>query len=524
MKILFFQPFVGIWEHSLLEFQLAKILTNKTNSVTILNCEGVFKGICATRQHFGLGSENNLLELKQICLQCKSNSKVGKKYLTGINFESITTHFIEEDTTLDETMEIIPVEESLNREDFRAGLYELVLRHKKRVVSLSDIEKQELIESAWNYRITKKFAERYLSENKFDCVVIYNPQYSINSAFSSVAKKMGIKVIYISAPGNLDQMKTSLRIYDWFKFLLKDPALTYWERDSLHVKQSEFSQIARHKKVNFQAKSAFTYSEKAKGLSTREFFGIKEKHILLMAMSSYDEYLAAQYANLFPTEILDSKVFNNQNEWLKFTIDWAKDNKDLALVIRPHPREFPNKRESRKAPVNAELFEIITNRPKNVYIDSPEYKFPLHDHFKEINGVIISWSNVALEALLEGIPVVGYDENICLFPNNIFFSGQSKKEYLKNLELLLRARRSSEHIENASKWFTFSTIRGSVFLGGPLEERFPFKHLPFRSGVFYRVRKTFPNLFKSIDTLLPVRNRDTERILQILKGDKDSLF
>ena len=63
-------------------------------------------------------------------------------------------------------------------------------------------------------------------------------------------------------------------------------------------------------------------------------------------MISTDESFAAYVINAFPKSKYISNVYKDQTEWVLSTIDYFKSKKDYGLIIRIHPREFKNKRES----------------------------------------------------------------------------------------------------------------------------------------------------------------------------------
>jgi hypothetical protein len=529
VRILIFQPFSGIWDHSLLEFQLAKILGKRQFEITIVNCGGVFKGICAVRQNYGMSLTSNHEQMIQLCRKCKVASDMGLqanpkmvRIVMGDRFKSDSENVWESEEIFKPNSEILL--DQIQKSEVRATLYELILKFKKRDLILSEEEAKYLNDAIANYRISKQLSERILDENDFDAVLIYNPQYAINTAMAEAANKRGVRVYYTSATGSLSEMKTTLRIYDWFKFLLRDPALTKWNLNRDIASKSDLVRIRRHQKLSQKATSAFTYSARARGQSVRAKFGIDQRKIFLLAMSSYDEYSAAKIATLFPTEMTESEVFKDQTAWLKFTIQWFSKLNDTALIIRPHPREIPNKRDSQSAPVNLEFEAVLKNLPANVYLDDPNDKFSLYDHFREIDGVLVSWSNVGLESLMHGIPVVGYDKNLCAYPESLYLTGQSLSTYESNLQLLLDTPRSPTIAQSANNWFAFSNLKNALFLGGPIEKRFPLKFLPFAQGVFYRLRRKFTKTMYWLDLHFPPPHKPLTNLESLLKGDQDSLI
>ena len=72
-----------------------------------------------------------------------------------------------------------------------------------------------------------------------------------------------------------------------------------------------------------------------------------DQKLVVAMMSSYDEYIAARAIDEVPSE--SEFLFPSQLEWIRALIEWFKTRPALFLLIRVHPREFPNKREATKS-------------------------------------------------------------------------------------------------------------------------------------------------------------------------------
>jgi hypothetical protein len=96
----------------------------------------------------------------------------------------------------------------------------------------------------------------------------------------------------------------------------------------------------------------------------------------------------------------------------------------LALIIRIHPRELPNKRENRTSANAERLRELLVNLPDNVIVNWPEDKLSIYDLLQRVDLVLSAWSTVLLEASLFGCPIilprnpVSYYEVIADFVSN----------------------------------------------------------------------------------------------------------
>ena len=82
-------------------------------------------------------------------------------------------------------------------------------------------------------------------------------------------------------------------------------------------------------------------------------------------------------------------------DWIKFTVEWVSSRPDLFLIIRVHPREFPNKRESVTSEQAIALSKFFEHLPKNVAINWPSDSISLHD--------LIRITDVGLNATLYNV-------------------------------------------------------------------------------------------------------------------------
>ena len=133
-------------------------------------------------------------------------------------------------------------------------------------------------------------------------------------------------------------------------------------------------------------------------------------------------------------------------------------------------------------------------------------------------------SNVGLESLMQGIPVVGYDKNLCAYPEDLYLTGQNIATYESNLKLLLETPKSSKIAQAANDWFAFSNFENALFLGGPIEQRLPLRLLPFSESIFYRVRQKFTKTMYWLDLHFRTSDKPIRNLESLLKGERDSLI
>jgi hypothetical protein len=193
-------------------------------------------------------------------------------------------------------------------------------------------------------------------------------------------------------------------------------------------------------------------------------------------------------------------------------------------VIRPHPREFPNKRDSAKSE-HVKLWEdLFTNLPSNVYLDSPELKNSVFDHFSEIDCLVTGWSAVGLEGMFHGIPCVTFDDRLPPFPSSIHFSGSTAEEYYKNLLLGINMGRSEKIRADAHKWAAYNWVSGSVRTSGQMRDFPIIKNIRILRRAIDFFGTKYPNYTKLIEARMGWVGRDREKIVNLIRNKNDSFL
>ena len=409
------------------------------------------------------------------------------------------------------------------------ALYELVLKFKKRNLDF-DVAQQVLLHSEiTNLLLMEKAFVQILEVVKPDICISYNPTYGLPGLALDLAASKGIKSYFYCGTNAVSEAFSTVRIWDWAKYGKMDPALETWEKHK--TQEMNFyakSRTIRHFKSISKGKSPWTYSAKSKGLSTHKVFDIpKSSRIVLAALSSEDEVFAAQLRGLIPLGT-HSNVFTSQSNWIEELIDWVSSYPDIVLIIRLHPREFPNKRETQLAE-NANSWDFLNgNLPSNIRIDHPMVQFPLEDHLKVIDVFTTGWSSSALEALYHEIPVVTYDQKLPNYPADIHKTGSSKETYFSNLQGARYEGRSSTKRQDAIEGVFHSYFKGSIRLGGTLQYKGCLSNNPlsrFGWRVINRVGNTILGAnIRLLESKASAPKKDRSLLADLLLNTRDNLY
>ena len=526
LKVLFFTPHAALWAHTASEALLAKSLSEHGIEVSYLTC-GRAMNYCAVMTSRRMPPGVSLAETAALCALCRRSAK---RISTIYNFplSEMADHISASELddcaqrardavaarTLDTTLFGVLVG--------RLALYEFTLAHKKMSTELTDEQWVEYGIYLENSLISLVSMANYLKTHRPDAVVAYSPQYSNINPATQYALGQGIRVVFIENGTNIADRLGTMRIWDWAVHGLVNPALRYWKATELNrVTAASAGKVTSHfmQLLSGQHFAVFSpvYSGDA-GLRSR--WNVREdQRVVTITLSSYDEAYAALLIGGFPESKVFSDVFRTQAEWLRATIDWAAGRPDIFLVVRVHPRDFPNKREQRHSEQSVLLRDILATVPDNVHINWPAEDVSLYDLLDVTDVLTTGWSVTALEAMSLGIPVVTYDSNLPSYPADVMRTGRSAEAYFENLDLALAAGWDFANVVNGFRWMAYNFDTCTV----PVSRALSLLEQPAKGPIlkfWRRLRNKFDFIGQTIDLLGWRTAREGGRIFAeiLLKG------
>lgn len=465
-KVVFFSPFSNIWVHSLAESLLASGLKKFGWRVSRIYCNGLLDSFCVAMSEAGLNELSSAKQKSQICKACKK-----RRDLLGTSFQ-FTSTFLEDFVFESDVLEANRILESVTPATWQTlevlgvplgkfAIYELWLSRKLISEDLDPEIWQLYLNQLKNTLITFYSALRYLEQHRPSAVIVYNNRYSVNHAFCAAAKYLAINSYSIHGGWHIERRPTSLSmmrlgvsmqtIFDLpgWKEAKKQPITN---QDSLLVKE--------HFQGLWDASSAFAYSSKLKGSLPSELratFKIPhDSKVLLATMSSEDEILGARLIGASIEQEGKDSVFKNQIKWIESLISFAAARKDLHLIVRLHPRMFPNKRESVTSPTIAEINRLIKIAPSNVSFNVPSDNVGLYDLVQIVDVLLNYSSSVGAEIAALGLEVVApLNNKFETYPSEINSTGNNAAEYFKLIDEAIQRGWSLENARTAFRWFSF---------------------------------------------------------------------
>lgn len=486
-KFLCFSPHSAIWVHAYAEALIAESLKQRGHEISYVTCGGVFRRYCVAMSADGLTHASPVDKKAATCVSCGKNAALLRKEFGFGAGKDLAAYLTPEDHARAEALMA-----SVTRENFaeftiegqnlgRSCLLEFILQYKKNNLRFSEAEWAAYRDTLHNTLLSFFGAKRILAAERPDFVLIYATSYSVNLAFARYAESLGIPVYRLYGGSCIPYRHRTLVIDRGVKCVFNQNSLAHWpDFRTQPVSRRLVGMVVEHfmelmKGQHFVAYSAPKDRESAVDIRAR--FGIRpEQKLLVAVMSSYDERFALETVGLLPVE---DTLFPNQAEWIRHLIAYVKARPELFLIIRVHPRDFPNKRESQLSDNAQVLREILVDLPPNVAVNWPSDRLSVYDLIDYADVGVNSWSSVGKEMALLGIPVVSYSDKILGYPGELNLVGLTLPEYEARLAEAVRMGWSPEKIPLVFRWYATEFLRPTVDLGAsaPNIER-PTKFLP----------------------------------------------
>lgn len=459
MKILFFSPHSALWVHAFPEALIAESLQQSGHEVIYVGCGKALHSFCVPMAAHGLRWDSETALKEKVCSACDSYKRIIRSRF-GFKGYDLSAHITAGDQ--DDAKSFVSAATRNNMLDLkfegldvgRYALYSLLISRKKNQLFFSDSQWNEYRTALETTVLAAIGSKRILAQEKPDTVIVYNSLYAVNRVCVELARASGITAYFLHAGGNFsNRLQTLILAKDnWFAFT--QDQIEYWKKhNDRPCGAEELMSVTDHFVELFKGRSVFVYSSASSRdhLDVRALFGVRQgQKILLATMSSYDELFAAELVRVVPE--CDRMLFPLQVDWIKALSKFVGERPDLFLIIRVHPREFPNKREGGKSEHASAMEEVFKELPSNVRVNWPADGLSLYDLAEEADVVLNAWSSAGKELTLLGLPVVSYAPHLLAYPPELNYIGETLDAYFACIDLALREGWQAENIRKAYRW------------------------------------------------------------------------
>ncbi|MFN5818146.1 MAG: capsule biosynthesis protein, partial [Pseudanabaena sp.] len=313
-------------------------------------------------------------------------------------------------------------------------------------------------------------SQKIIDKEMPDRVLVYNSLYAVNRVCCQLAESRGIPTYFLHAGQSLSNRLETMLIGAKYAFPFNQKLRKYWETyKSIPCIPVQIRAVTDHFLELFKGRHFLAYSStKQDRVDIRNIFKINEgQKILVATMSSYDERFSSEIINVIPK--YDNLIFPEQIDWIKFLIEFVKCRQDLFLIIRVHPREFPNKRDSMRSQHSVMLEKVLINLPTNVKLNLPEDNLSIYDLAEYTDLFLNAWSSVGEEMSLLGIPVLIYSDDLVAYPSDINYVANSQEDFCNKIDIALKDGWSFERIRKAYRWYVLKLIRSAFDISDSIQ-------------------------------------------------------
>lgn len=465
MKVLAVALHAGIWVHSFPEDLILRSLAGVGVEVQVLRCKGSLDTACVTLDGLGVRHDAPERERTAACNKCRQ-----RRTLLEIG-SSLETIFIDDLVDRSAESEISEYVNSLTKETWhevhfralpvaRLTAYELFLGLKLNSLSIPEEAWEQFKRNVVSSCRVLVAASRVMDASLPDAVIVYNGLYSVNNVVCREASRRGTRTWAMHAGTNLRHRFERMFVYSADTiptFSYESEAWQRVQREPL-TKQKVDLAVDHYLEV-LKAVNRFAYSSPIGGHgpdAVRNALGIEaSRKVLVATLSSQDEMLAASIAGLKPPKGLPT-IFPSIFEWVDWLISFVSGRSDLHLVIRVHPREFPNKREAVVSQNASRLKEKLNSLPQNVTVNWPDDGISLYDLAQIMNVCANFTSSAGIEMMMLGIPaVLPSNEFMAAYDPRISYLGLTEDDFEAKLNRAVSDGWSVENIRSAMRWWGF---------------------------------------------------------------------
>jgi hypothetical protein len=472
---LFFAPAAGIVPHFASHCILAKTLQDRGNPVILAGCSGAYPR-CTVME--GSTTAMKMADRRPglVCVRCGTlSADLTKDY--GLDVLDIGAHLSPQDSQrIEDTIAGAP-----------ADLTEVTvdgIAFGKIAASWVSVSQKTLDFTGKNPAIRKAILDQirgalisyYVMESLIRKIpvarVVFFSEYAMLLGAVVSAQRAGIAITNMAHAHSMSDNRQRPTLSDQpLALLTYRQMLAQWPQwRDLAVPSSRVDQLFDDVLFRFTSDAVMVYSRKRSGATQALFDRLrlsKEKPILAAFTSSLDEI----YANRLMLQVMGAQPFSleqpfvDQIAWLRHLIGHAETTGCFQLVIRIHPREGGNRRET----ISSEHLKLLRQEFDRDYqhtrIVWPQDDVSSYDLMEIANAGTSAWSSTAIEMARLGVPtVVAFRDYTPVPVGDVVAWSRTPDGYLDCIETALHAPPSLTRTTATMRWMNLRLFGHSVDL------------------------------------------------------------
>ena len=461
--VLFFAPEAGVVPHYMANCVVAKSLQERGHRVLFVRCFDVYPQ-CIVMDSMGLVNGPSEADRTSICVSCH-NGATEMTAAYGLSVVDLRD-FADEALLWEIDQLTAQLPEDLTTFEFEGvrfgkfcGAMAAVMFKTTDFGGSDPAVRALLIKYLKGSLISYRAVQKLSGIINISRIVHYN-QYAMLLSAALAARRAGVpttnmslatiravdrrRIVFMTEMLSIATFRHELREWpNWRNLAMSDAMVAELGDDTIY---------------RISSNSVFIYSPVHTGAIDDLFARLNlrpERRLLVAFTSSLDE-LAANNHYLESVGMLpfpEKQPFRDQIEWLEALIERVERSPDLQLVVRIHPREGANRRDS-VVSTHLGILRRRFSRPfEHVRIVWPEDPISSYDLMELADVGLSAWSFTGLEMARFGVPtVVAFDLHTPFPIGDVVLWKESRDGYFECLDQALRTAPSLDQIRFAYRW------------------------------------------------------------------------
>lgn len=446
--ILFYTPEAGVVPHLAGQCMLGHALQQAGHRVLFLQCRSLFSR-CPVMDMGQLPHDAPAAAKRKACSRCRAASDA---LLKAYGLEGVPVA-PPEVAALQARVEALRAHypddlREFTFESFRFGLaaaHDVVLATKRYDFERADAAMRGL----WEQYVDNSLVSYLLAQDlcaRFGVTrIVHFNDYSLLLGARFAGAKLRIPALSVTYASHMNQGRRFVAVSPTiWREAFYAPIAQWGQWRDLYLDGAQVKEVGDDLLGRLGAVSSHSYSppKTFSGGDPVAQLGLSpEKPLVVAYTSSYDELIAGQY-------LMDSAgrakarvelTFPDQREWLRALTARFESRDDLQLIVRIHPREGRNKRESTRSEHLHTLIEEFQRPYRNCRFVWPEDPVSSYDLAEQADLALISWSTIGLELARLGVPVLAMNRGTT-YPGDDFieYAATPDEYFSKMAEMLVR--------------------------------------------------------------------------------------
>ncbi len=475
MNIISLSFFNDIWIHSYPEFLFYKNLKEKYGvNIDVINCEKVFSKNCPAHNNKSILLSDTQAKKNKICNSCVKTTNFYKKN-SNLNHLNLSDFIKDKDKS--KIKEILKKINLYNYKNLsvlgvnvsRSTLFNFLINNK---LNSDSFDKQTFnkFKISLEYSLITLFAfKKILYKKKYDFLISYSTEYSLNRVCAEYAKLKNIKIMNLVAGKNPQDKYSKLILSESHKAGFVYHANLNWNKfKKKPVALKDLNSVELYIESLLKSKSYLNFSLAPKGTNIRNYFKIpsKYKKIVLVALAGAGERLGDHLIGHMQSKEKNcsTKHFDTDFQWAKYLVKNADKFQDTFFIFRPHPRDYNYRGNLNISSVMKNYVNLSKSLPDNCKFNFREDQISIYDFIPYVDLLLNSSSVTSYEFGMFGVRTLIFDPKLYYYSNDLVLYPKNFKDYSLFMQKTLDNKdyNKKKIIINAFKWlsiqFNYETI------------------------------------------------------------------